>query len=62
MTEKTAKSRGYTKLIFNTYGKEADVKATHTYQDFLRDKVDFVIVKKGNKINLMRKKRDYSQR
>lgn len=62
MTEKTAKSKGYNRLIFSTYDEEANIKATVTYRDFVRDKIDFVIIQKGGKINLMRKKRDLHQR
>lgn len=61
MDEQQAKAKGYTKLIFSEYDTEANVKDTHTYQDFLRDKIDFVIVENGNKINLMRQ-RDYNTR
>ncbi len=62
MTKNEAKLRGYTQFIFSTYDKEENIKATVTYQSFVRDKVDFVIVQKGDSINLMRKKRDYHQR
>lgn len=62
MSENEAKSRGYKKLVFSEYDTKNNVMSTHTYQDFLRDNISFVIVDKGGKINLMRKKRDYNQR
>ena len=62
MNKNVAQQLGYTKLVFSAYEKPDKVKHTHTYRDFLRDHVDFVIVEKSDKINLMRKKGDYHRR
>jgi len=59
ISEIEATRLGYDKAIFSFEDKEF-ILGCHTYQEFIRDEIDFVLVKKNNKFNLFRKSKDIS--
>ena len=60
LTLKEATDLGYDRKIFEEYTKTEVLKNTLTYQDFIRDDIDFAFVTRGKKSNLYRKQRDYA--
>jgi len=59
ISEKKANRRGYDKRIFD-FTDEDFIFGSRTYRDFIRDKIDFVVVEKNHKFSLMRKSKDIS--
>ena len=56
-TEEEARKLGYDKRIF--YLEDRDfIFNSITYEHFIRDDIDFVVVKRGKKFSLMRKSKD----
>ncbi len=50
---------GYDRIIFDSFQEPSYIYHCVTYKHFLRDGVDFQVVEKNKKLNLIRKKEDF---
>ena len=57
-TQVEAEILGFNRKMFSSFEQEDFIFGSNTYQDFIRDKVDFVIIELNNKFNLMRKSKE----